>query len=92
MMNSRSRVIRKCKLLSFDKIKSTKSTPGNVGTCQTGRQTMLGSAYFGNGCANLGTEFRQIMWSKVRGRLADMGPNKLHWIELRRTDWKAINV
>lgn len=37
-------------------------------------------------------QLKEVTWSKVFSCIAEMGPNKLHGIELPRTDRKGINV
>jgi hypothetical protein len=68
------------------------SSPGKMSAIEASRQTLFRSARFSNGRPDFATELRKIMWSKVFSCVADMRPNKLHWIELRCTDWKRINV
>ena len=53
---------------------------------------MFRATNFGNGRPDSGGELNQIMWSKVFSCVAGMCPNELHWIELRCTGRKGINV
>ena len=60
--------------------------------CEASRQTRFRATNFSNCSPDFRNELREIMWSKVFSCMAEMCPNKLHWIELRRTDRKRINV
>ena len=60
--------------------------------CEASRQTRFRVANMSNCSPDFRNEFRKVMWSKVFRCVAEMGPNKLHWIELWRTDRKRINV
>jgi len=49
---------------------------------------MFRATNYGNSRADFRGEFREIMGSKVFSCMTGMHPNELHWIKLRRTDWK----
>lgn len=68
------------------------SGPGKMSGCEASRQTRFRATNFSNCSPDFRNELREIMWSKVFSCMAEMCPNKLHWIELRRTDRKRINV
>jgi hypothetical protein len=68
------------------------SSPRKFGPGETSEQTMFRRTNFSNGSLDFGTEFSQIVWSKVHSCVTKMSPNKLHGIELGRTDRKGIDV
>ena len=63
-----------------------------MSACETSRQTLSGMPNFCNCGVNFRGELGEIVRSKVFSGMADMGPNELHRIEFRRTDWKRVNM
>ncbi len=68
------------------------SNPGKMSSCETSKQTRFGTTNFSNRRPDFGGKFGEIMWSKVFSSMAGMRPHELHWIELRCTGRKGVNV